>query len=186
MMLLATFLVCSLSLIFEMPVFVRVIAGLPLVFVLPGITMMMVFNLRENPREDYVYMPLLISPIAMSLVMLAFSATTDSMALTVKASILLFLLVFIALVVARKASVADQAEGIPREIYALSILFCLFLVAAFLVNPYLLIRSDAVFSDASVLNEIQAHGIPPISLACPIYRSNTTGCIISFSMAGRS
>lgn len=164
--LLIPFLVCSLSLLFEMPVFLRVLMGVPLVFVLPGITTMLALGLRENPREDYVYMPLLLSPIVMSLVMLAFSAATGSTILAMKASVLLFLVAFVALAVARKASVAGRTDGVPREIYAISILFCLFLVAAFVANPYLLIRSDTFFH-ASVLNEIQARGIPPMEPRLP-------------------
>ena len=164
--LLAVFLVCSSALIVELPVFMRVILGVPLVFYLPGITLMMAFNLREGSREDHVFQPLLLSPIAMSFAMLALFAITGSILLSLKYSVLLFLLLFIVLALGRKGYAFGRGEEIPREIYLVAVMFCMLMLASFLANPHLFVRSDSYYH-VSVINEIMARGIPPMDPRLP-------------------
>ena len=150
----------AVPLLIAVPPLVQLVAGILLAYVLPGFVFLIFLGERDRPGLDDVFLPILISPIVLTLVVLAFHAAGSSLEGAVRAGCF-SLLALLAVGLIKEARV--DARGVPsptRTIVITCALFAGAVLASFAINPSLLMRSDAWYH-ASVLSEIGDRGIPP-------------------------
>lgn len=150
----------AVPLLVAVPLPLQVAAGILLAYVLPGFVFLIFLGERNRPRLDDAFLPILISPIVLTLVVLAFHAAGSSLQGAVRAGCfsLLALLALGLIKEARAETCAAPSQA--RTIIITCALFAGAVLASFAINPYLLMRSDAWYH-ASVLSEILDRGIPP-------------------------
>ena len=142
------------------PAAVQLVAGTLLAYVLPGFVFLVLLGERERLVLDDVFVSITLSPIILALLVLAFHATGSSLNGAVRASSFT-LLALLALGLIRETRAGGQGVPVPtRAIIYTCVLFSGAMLAAFLANRFLLIRSDAWYH-ISVVNEIIDRGIPP-------------------------
>ncbi|HVO76399.1 MAG TPA: hypothetical protein VMT60_00305 [Candidatus Bathyarchaeia archaeon] len=147
-------------LLIAVPPLVQVVAGILLAYVLPGFVFLVFIGERERPDLDDIFLPIVISPIILTLVVLAFHAAGSSLSGAVHgACFALLALLAIGLIKEARGSVG----GAPRPTRSIIVTCALFagaVLTCYAVNRSLLMRSDAWYH-ASVLSEIVDRGIPP-------------------------
>ncbi|MGD1048416.1 MAG: hypothetical protein ABR899_06655 [Candidatus Krumholzibacteriaceae bacterium] len=150
----------AVPLLIAVPPAVQLVAGILLAYVLPGFVFLVFLGERDRPGLDDVFLPILISPIVLTLVVLAFHAAGSSLQGAVRAACF-SLLALLAIGLIKEARLAERAAPSPtRTIVITCALFAGAVLASFAINPSLLMRSDAWYH-ASVLSEIVDRGIPP-------------------------
>lgn len=155
-------LLSAFSLVLELPQPFRLICGFLQVFFLPGfiITFLLLAG-RFSAGYGIVY-SLLLSPIIITLLTIAASAFAGD----VHSSARMVLVVVYASLAAMLASkhceraVKNEQDYFPQAL-AVSIILTGAVVSLYLINPYLLYRSDSWYH-ASVISEIVSRGIPPM------------------------
>jgi hypothetical protein len=142
------------------PVPLRIAAGVLLAYVLPGFVFLVFLGERDRPGLDDVFLPILISPIVLTLIVLGFHAAGSSLNGAVRASCF-SLLALLAIGLIKETRAETRIPTSPtRAIVVTCALFAGAVLACFAINPSLLMRSDAWYH-ASVLSEILDRGIPP-------------------------
>lgn len=142
------------------PAPVQFVAGALLSSILPGFVFLIFLGQRERPTLDDVFLPILFSPIILTLLVLAFHAVGSPLVGAVRASTLL-LLALLAIGLIRELRGGNTGTPLPtRAIVATCILFGVAVILSYVINRFLLIRSDSWYH-ASIVNEIYARGFPP-------------------------
>ncbi len=150
----------GMTLVMAPPAPVQLAAGILLAYLLPGFVFLTFLGERERPGLDDIFLSIIISPIILILLVLAFHATGSSLSGAVKASSFT-LLALLALGLVRELRTGGSGSSIPtRAIVVTCVLFCFAVLLSYLVNRFLLIRSDAWYH-ASIVNEIIDRGFPP-------------------------
>jgi len=150
-----------------MPPFVRIICGFLQAFYLPGFAFLLFLWDRESPSLDEFFIPLAISPIVLSLLVAAAFTVTRSLNASVSISVLvLYGLLLAALARGNTFLTSNAQDGLPRAVVLIPLLLCGMVGIFYLLNPYLLARSDT-FVHAPMVSEIIDHGIPPAEPRLP-------------------
>jgi hypothetical protein len=157
----------AISFIPSMPPFVRIICGFLQAFYLPGFAFLLFLWDRESPSLDEFFIPLAISPIVLSLLVAAMFMLTRSLGASVSLSVLiLYGLLLTGLVRGKIFQTSGTEDGLPRAVVLIALLLCGMVGIFYLLNPYLLARSDT-FVHAPMVGEIIDHGIPPAEPRLP-------------------
>ncbi|OQX85852.1 MAG: hypothetical protein B6D63_01310 [Candidatus Latescibacteria bacterium 4484_7] len=131
------------------------------IFYLPGLVVLLLLFRRRFTSFDLIFMPLLISPIVVTLLTLFFYYTLHSHYAAVKTTILIFYALSLAIAFASKAPEEDREIHLRAETLIVPVMFAALLILMYSINPLLKIRSDAWYH-ASVTMEILDRGIPPM------------------------
>lgn len=135
-------------------------------FFLPGLVFFFFFGDRNRPWTDNIFFVPLISPVVLTLTILPLMWLTNDLGVSSTISAGLFYLLFALAIVMKKDDFGNMNSEIPRNIIFLSFGCASLLILVYLLNDYLLIRSDAWYH-ASVINEIATRGIPPMEPYLP-------------------
>jgi hypothetical protein len=150
----------GITLVVALPAPVQLVAGVLLTYVLPGFVFLSFFGERDRPGTDNVFFSIIISPIILILLVLAFHATGSSLSGSVRASSFT-LLALLALGLIRELRTGGPGAPLPtRAIIITCALFGIAVLVSYLINRFLLIRSDAWYH-ASIVNEIVDRSFPP-------------------------
>ena len=138
------FLGC-VSFIPGIPSFLRVICGLAQTVYLPGLVFLLLFWDRRAPALDTIFIPPLIAPIVLSLLVAALFTITHALEISVTVAILiLYGLLAAALVFKNRCAASEDAMSIPRGVAIIALLFGGMVGVLYLLNPYLMARSDVL------------------------------------------
>ena len=149
------------SLIFALPQPFRFISGFLQAFVLPGMLFSIFVLGARISGSERLFLSLLLSPVLFSILVATGGTLTGDIYLS--ATIVLiacYIILIIALILRKDGEVKRNGDGVPRQIYMLSLIYGSLILLSYLANGYLLIRSDAWYH-ASVVQEIASRGIPP-------------------------
>ena len=136
-------------------------------FYLPGFAFLLFVWDRQSASMDEFFIPLAISPIMLSLLVAAVFTVTRSLDASVFISVLILCgLLLAALARGNTFLTSNAQDGFPRAVVLISLLLCGMVGIFYLLNPYLLARSDA-FVHAPMVGEIIDHGIPPLEPRLP-------------------
>jgi hypothetical protein len=150
----------ALSFIGAMPPAIKIVGGMVLVLYLPGLGFLSLLGDRRRPFLDYVYLPLIISPVIGSLLAFAFYFAIGSVDRAWAAAPVLPALLLLASLFMKREKRHAADSPVPRSILFVSFAFGGILLVAYLMNTFLLYRADAWYH-ISIVNEISSRGIPP-------------------------
>jgi hypothetical protein len=150
----------ALSFIDAAPAAIRVVGGTVLLLYLPGLAFLLVLGDRRRPSLDYVYLPFLLSPVIIALLAFACFFATGSVDRAWTAAPVLPALLILASLFMKREKQPEAASPVPRAILFVSFVFGGIVIVAYLMNAFLLYRSDAWYH-ISIVNEIANRGIPP-------------------------
>jgi hypothetical protein len=149
----ATFLVAP-------PAPVQLVAGILLAYVLPGFVLMLFIGEPGRPVLDDLFFSIILSPIVLVLLVLAFHAGGSPLEVGVRASSLL-LLALLAIGLIKELNGGSAGARLPARTIVLTCAgFGGIVLATFLANRFLLVRSDAWYH-GTIVSEILDRGIPP-------------------------
>ncbi|MBD3180001.1 MAG: hypothetical protein GF417_10595 [Candidatus Latescibacteria bacterium] len=151
----------ALSLVFNLPSALKLISGLIQVFILPGLVFFFFLGDRKRPLTDSIFITPLISPVLFTIVTLLITQLTPGLIIPARLSAGLFYLLLAAAVVLKKADFGSKDHNLPRSVILLSCSYGSLIALIYILNSFLLIRSDAWYH-ASVVNQIITGGIPPL------------------------
>jgi hypothetical protein len=150
----------GITLVVAPPAPVQLVAGILLAYVLPGFVFLAFLGERDRPGLDNIFLSIVISPIILTLLVLAFHEAGSSLSGALKASSFT-LLAFLALGLIRELRTGGPGAPLPtRTIVVTCVLFSVAVLLSYLVNRFLLIRADAWYH-GSIVNEIIDRGFPP-------------------------
>ncbi len=156
----AAVLLSAASLFITLAPPLRFACALLQLFFLPGMAFTIFVLEGKLSRLDQIFISVLISPVLAAMMSFLVHMLTGDMETSVTAvigaSYLLFLLGFLK----GKYEKVIESGGVPKMIFAVSICYAALILLSYLVNDYLLIRSDAWYH-AAVIREVIARGIPP-------------------------
>ncbi|MDD4858019.1 MAG: hypothetical protein PHD74_07920, partial [Candidatus Krumholzibacteria bacterium] len=153
-------LLAALSFIDAAPFAIRVPGSIILSYYLPGFAFLLLFGERNRPALDDLYLPPLLSPIIVVLLMLVCHRLTGSLRDTTTASILIPAIMVAGIGLTRNRGRESAADPVPRKILLVSVAFGGLILVAYLFNGFLMVRSDAWYH-ISIVGEIVNRGIPP-------------------------
>jgi hypothetical protein len=156
----------ALSLFLPLPGLLRLVPGIVQAFVLPGLVALMFFGDRNRPKTDDIFFAPILSPILLTLTVLAASRVFDDFDVAYRVAAGVFYLLFALAVFLKKDRPGESSAPIPTGVFFLSVFYGLFLIFMYFINDFLLIRSDAWYH-ASVINQIAWNGIPPLEPNLP-------------------
>ncbi len=149
----------SASLISPLPQPIQIVCGFFHALFIPGLVFLYLSGDDRLHRFDMIFLPLILSPILLSILVLAVNPLLGSLDLSFKLSAGIFTACLIVLLLSR-AKRMEVVNGIPRGILIICLAYGGVILASYITNPFLMIRSDAWYH-ASVANEIMNRGIPP-------------------------
>jgi len=150
----------ALSFVDAVPAFVRISGSIVLTFYLPGLTFLLLLGDRRRSALDALYLPPLLSPIIVALLLLAFFRAAGSLHGAMTAAVLVPALCVVGTLFIGRGERTAVAGPVPRAILVISFAFSALILLAYCLNGFLLIRSDAWYH-LSIAHEIVNHGIPP-------------------------
>lgn len=157
----AALLLCTaVSLLAALPAPLLVLCGAAQAFVLPGLAFVSLVGDRRRPWTDDLFYSLLLSPVLLTLSVLAAGRLGGGHAEAVTAAAWFWYLVFGISLLARRKRETPAASALPRGVVLLSLGYGGLVLASYLANDFLLWRSDAWYH-ASVTTEILERGYPP-------------------------
>jgi hypothetical protein len=163
----AILLLSGIAFIPTLPPFVRMVCGAVQAFFLPGFVFFILFWDRRSPALDAVFIPAVISPILLSLFVAFGFVFVRSLGSAVAIAVLvLWGLLLVALVRRNALPTSEASDDMPRAVVLISLLLCGMVAVFYVLNPYLLARSDA-FVHAPIVSEIIDRGIPPAEPRLP-------------------
>lgn len=142
------------------PAPLQFICGFIFTYYVPGLTFLLLVSDRESARLDNLFLPLLLSPIIVSLLAIAFHRLSGSPAVSIRITSALLCVIFAGAIIARKPSQHSQASPTPRAIVIICSCFGALVLLSYLANSFLTVRSDSWYH-ASIVSEIIDRGIPP-------------------------
>ena len=135
------------------------------IFYLPGFIFTMLVLGNRSADTDYIFFPLLISPILISFLIVGLFKIIHSHLLL---SYLSFAIVYISgfLVALLKDNKADESKiTMPFPVIIISIAFGALIAGLYILNPFLKVRSDSWYHASVVVQTHQFHH--SISKGCP-------------------
>jgi hypothetical protein len=152
--------IAAVSFIGAAPAAVRIVGGIVLVCYLPGLGLLAALGDRRRPFLDYAYLPFVISPVIASLLAFVFYSVTRSVDRAWAAAPVIPALLLLASLFIKREKRHETDSPVPRAILLVSFAFGGILLAAYIMNTFLLYRADAWYH-ISIVNEISNRGIPP-------------------------
>lgn len=158
----------SVSLVADLPAYLRIPSAFLQVFYLPGTVFMTFIWNRERSYLDNILLPPILSPIVLTFLVFFIHLFTGSLAGSLKIAVLaMYALLAIALVKETRAGTGDGVYSRTEpSILFVSAAFAGLIAVSYAVNSYLIMRSDA-WLHASITNEILMRGIPPLEPMLP-------------------
>lgn len=157
----------ALSFIPGIPSFLRIGCGFIQTFYLPGFLFLFFLGNRRSPGIDDVFIPPVLSPIIISLLVAAAFGLTRSLDTSLFLSLMiLYALLIIGLVLRYEPFTAGPLEAVPVGAAFVSLILCGMIAVFYATNAFLLRRSDALLH-APIVGEILDHGIPPLEPRLP-------------------
>ena len=158
----------SISLIAPLPQWLLIICGAIQAFVVPGLAFIGLAGQRGRPRTDDLFFPLLLSPVLMTVSVLAAARIVPETRSAATAAWFWYAMLALSVAVRRSEGAAQtrpgtgeaSVPGVPRSVVLLSLAYGAVVLVAYLSNHFLLWRSDAWYH-ASVTAEILERGFPP-------------------------
>jgi hypothetical protein len=148
-----------LSVIGTAPAALRIAGGLIMSFYLPGFLFFYFLGDSRRPALDNLFLPLLVSPILVALLLYALFLITGSLHSSTELIVLIVAIITVVSLILRRPIHSDDAAPVPRTILIMCLAYGGLLLFAYLSNRFLLIRSDAWYH-LSVANEVINRGIP--------------------------
>lgn len=156
------------GLVFPLPGTARFISAFILAYYLPGLVFLRFTEDSRNEGTTFTVLPFLFSPVILTLMVLAVHPLVRSLSAALNITyVLLYALLAIDLVRRRGSSV--NGWNPPLSSLLISILFAGIVLTAYMLNGFLLIRSDS-WAHACYVNEIIDRGIPPYEARFPDIR----------------
>lgn len=143
----------------------RVAAAFLLVFYLPGYFFLLAAGNAKRPRLDDVVIPLILSPILVSTALIIVDRAGLPFDRSVTAVAIATVVLCLAAAAARRAP-GERMPSVTRRIFVVMGGFALLVTGSYLVNRFLIIRSDAWFHGC-VVSDILARGLPPMEPGFP-------------------
>ena len=162
----AILLASAVTLIVPLPVPLRASFAFIQTYYLPGFVFLLFCGNRRDPRLDDLFLPLLISPVLVSTLVLGCNRITGSLPGAIRAALALFYLLLVISLFIRRSGSSVRRSPIPRVIVLISAAAGAVVIGAYLANRYLLVYTDA-WHHASVTYEILDRGIPPLEPRFP-------------------
>ena len=156
----AVLLVSAVSLLFDLPAPFKTVFGLLQAFYLPGFTFLLFMGDERRPRLDNIFIPLLLSPAILVLLVLAVHALSGSFHTSLRVSLVITYILFAVALLTRRGRGAGEPATVPAGILLVSISFCSIIIASYLVNDFLFYHDTCRHS--SIANEIIYRGLPPM------------------------
>lgn len=156
----------AISLFLKLPPWLGAPFGFLQAFYLPGLVFILFAGDRERSPLDDFYLPILISPILLSLLTIGFHGLTGSLGASLKLTMLLVYILLALAVVTGRFGRTGKDLPVPPSILLVSILFAGIVASAYIANRFLLSYTDAWYH-TSVVNEIIDRGIPPLEPRLP-------------------
>jgi hypothetical protein len=158
----ALFLLLSAgTLFFNVPQPFQIISGILQAFLLPGLLFTFLVLNGKITRSDQFVLSLLLSPLLLALLAAVVNILTGDIYTSTRIVLAgCYLLFIITLILGRHNEVSDDRKGVPKKILALSFVFGGMVFLSYILNGYLLIRSDSWYH-AAVIQEVVHRGIPP-------------------------
>jgi hypothetical protein len=154
-------LLSAVSLIVALPQHFQFTCGLIQLFLLPGLVFCIFVLEGRISRPDQIFLSIIISPLILSLLTVAVNMAAGDFVLSAKIILAVsYVLLAAALVSGRHARIKEGGARIPKAIFLVSISYAGLVLLSFLINDYLLIRSDSWYH-AAVVSEVMTRGIPP-------------------------
>lgn len=164
--LVALIFIGAVTLVLPLPTAVRVPFGILQAYYLPGLVFLLLVGSSKRTLLDTIFIPPLISPVILSLLVTAVEAITGSLGISIRVSLVILYLLFIAALRTAKPGGSEEPQPVPHAIVPIALLFSMVVISTYLVNDYLLVYADA-WHHISVANEILDRGIPPMAPFLP-------------------
>ncbi len=157
----AIIILSAFSLFFTLPQPFMFIGGLLQTFILPGLVFLMFTGGSRFSRSDQIFFSILISPILLSILVVAATVLTGDIYLSLRVVLSVsYVLLLTALLFGKHRQTASGYNGLPRPVFLVALLYGGMILISYLANDFLLIRSDAWYH-AAVVREVIQRGIPP-------------------------
>lgn len=146
----------------------KFISALILAYYLPGMVFLRYTENRIRNDSTGIVLALMLSPIVLTLIVLALHPVTGSLSSALKITyMILFVLLILDLLRRRKK--AHTCWNPPRSTLIIPLLFAGTVLISYIINGFLLIRSDS-WGHACYVSEIIDRGIPPFESRFPDIR----------------
>jgi hypothetical protein len=165
-MVIALILVGAVGLVLPLPAAVRVPFGLLQAYYLPGLVFLLFLGSSKRSLLDVVFIPPLISPVIISLLVVAVEAVTGVLETSITAALVILYILFIVSLRLAKPADAEEGDAVPGAIIWIALCFGAVVAATYVVNSYLLVYTDG-WHHISVTREILDRGIPPMAPFLP-------------------
>ncbi|UCF05098.1 MAG: hypothetical protein JSV33_14435 [bacterium] len=149
----------ALTFVVDLPPILRFVCAFLQVFYLPGTVFMVFLGNDRRSRIDNLYLPPILSPIVVVLLMLASHAIAGSFHASLRISFAALYLLLVIGIVIRRAGYIDIPATVSNKILWVSIFFAGLIAIAYVANDYLF-AWDTVRPTA-VSNEILYRAMPP-------------------------
>lgn len=131
------------------------------VFFLPGLVFSFFFLAGRINRTDQVILSILLSPILVSMLSAVVNLLAGDIYMSVNIVLIAsYLLLFAAIAMGKHRIAGENNRSVPKAIFIVSFAYAALILISYLVNDYLLIRSDSWYH-AAVVREVMERGIPP-------------------------
>lgn len=150
-----------------LPAFARGALGFLQVLYLPGALFLFLFWRRRASALEYLFVAPIFSALILSvLVTVLFVPTRSIDAALAISTVVIAAALLVSVALRRHDGPPDSPEPFPRGALAAPLLFGAFVGALYLLNPYLVARSD-VMHHGPIVDEILQRGIPPLDPRLP-------------------
>ncbi len=144
------------------PSFLRAALGFLQVLYLPGALFLFLFWDRRSSALEYLFVAPLFSAVILSVLVTVLFGPTRSIDAAISISLLVIAGLLVVVVALRKErEPSAPAEPAPRAVLVVPLLFGALVGALYLLNPFLVTRSDMIHH-GPIVDEILQRGIPPL------------------------
>jgi len=152
----------AVTLFFTIPQPLQFVAGFIQLFLLPGMVFLLFCRLKLSQYDNIAY-SLILSPILMTILITMLDMLSGDIYLSMRVTLgVFYILLIIAIISGKYRSFSEESEEtVPRGVFYVSLMYGGLILVSYLVNDFLLIRSDAWYH-AAVTSEVVHRGIPPM------------------------
>ena len=156
-----TILLSAVSVFIALPQPLQFSCALIQLFFLPGLVFSLFFLKGKVSRPDQMVLSVLLSPVLAAMLTAVVNTLTGDIYQSANIVIIVSYLLFaVVLLTGRHRCHDEEGVAVPRMIFIVSFAYAALIMISYLVNDYLLVRSDAWYH-AAVVKEIILRGIPP-------------------------
>lgn len=155
----AVILISSVSIFISLPQPFPLVCGAIQMFLLPGLVFVHFFLKDRFSKLVEFCFSILLSPILITLLILGVNTITGNVPASTRISLAVFYSLFVVAFITRSREAGNE-KGLPRAVPVIGLVFAGIVLVSYLVNGFLLIRSDSWYH-ACVVKEVVNRGIPP-------------------------